>query len=356
MLDEKFFVDTPFTLMADSESATHWAGRPTQLTQIEGIVRRLSRRNESSLDVIWANFGAGKTHTLFYLAHRLVSTGQTNLCVVHEVPEQIRNFVDLYQGIVRKLQIETVADTVLKSDLPDIPDDLRRVATALFHGGAEEKGVAFQWLCAERVDGRRLKQLTGISRRIDSDSVATEILSAVVAVLGASGFRFCLMLDEFQRVEKLLLRNKSKVTSSLRSLLSRSPRNFSLFLAIASKLEKTALAQVPPELQTILGLDGPLALPEMDEDEAIEFVRGRFQTFRPTDYSGEPFAPMGSVAVKRAVQMIARADSVGLSPRIILQTMAYLYDKMPDLNEPLDAEAVAKLLEARNVGHHNSDE
>ncbi len=356
MLDNRFFSDTPFALMADPVSATRWAGRPKQLDRIERIVRRLSRRNESSLDVVWANFGAGKTHTLFYLAHRIVSTNSRRLCVVVEVPEQVRNFLDLYQRIAGRLQNDTVAQTLLKPDLDGIPEDLRRAATALVHGGPEEKRTASQWLCAEKVDGRKLRQLTGIGCKIDGDSIACDILSSILTGLGASGGRFCLMLDEFQRIERLAPRVKSSVTSSLRSLLSKNPRNFSLFLAIASRLEKTALAQIPAELQTILALEGPLALPEMDEDEAIQFVRDRLRSFRPPGFSGDPFAPMGLSAIKHSLEVLAKTHSSGLSPRIILQTMAYLYDEMPNLCEPLDTASVDELLTKLGNRDQTSDE
>ena len=323
----------------------YWAGRPKQLRRIERIIKRLTRRSESTLDIIWANLGAGKSHTLLYLAHRILSENAKNICVVIEVPEHIRNFLDLYQRIARQLPTEIIAETLLNSENKCLREDLRCAARALLHGGTEEKVVASQWLSAEKVDGRELRRLTGIGSKIDSDTAASDILSSVLIALGLGGIRFCLMLDEFQRIEKLQPRLKSRITSSLRSLLSKNPRNLSLFFAISSKLEKTALAVVPAELQTIMGVERPLDLPEMDETEALEFVRDRFKSFRPSEYSGDDFAPMGLAAVNRGIKTIAMANSIGLSPRTILQTMAYLYDEMPSFHEPLDDETASEILD-----------
>ena len=183
------------------------------------------RRDESSFDIVWADLGAGKSHTLYYLASRLSDDTNKRICVIVEMPEQIKNFRDLYQRIVQKLPFDQLANYVLRSGTVDV-ENLDRAARAIVHGTPEDRELAIQWLIAERPDLRRLKQSTGITSRIESDATATDVLSSLISCLSANDIRFCLMIDEFQRIGKLAESSRSKVTSSLRSTLSKNPRNF----------------------------------------------------------------------------------------------------------------------------------
>ena len=348
MLDDACFSATPFTVMADQDSSKHWAGRAKELKRIDRILKRLSRRNESSLDIVWAKLGAGKSHTLYYLAHRIEKQDEGCLCVVVEIPEQIRKFRDLYVRIIKNIPLDRLAKTLLEAGADALPEDLRRAAHAIVHGGQLERNFASQWLRGERPDLRQLRKATGIGNRIESDADAAEIFSSVLGGLRSGGARVYLMLDEFQRIDKLPVRIRSPITATLRSLLSRNPRDFSVFLAISSMMEQSALMMVPEELKSIMGMQASVTLPEMDEDEAVEFVRGRLEHFRPPEYSGDEFAPFGREAVVQGIKMIARADTANLIPRTILQVMGVLYDDTPRSGEMLDADSVVEILEDLN--------
>jgi hypothetical protein len=339
-----FFKETPFTLSADEASATHWAGRPMVLKSIDRIIRRFNRRNESSFDLIWANLGAGKSHTLYYLAHRIHEENNNNICVIVEIPEQIRNFRDLYQRIARELPVETIADCVLNVSGTQVLEDLSRAARAIKYGNTIEKDTAVQWLIGERPNLRQLKQVTGISARIESDSTAADVLSSLISCISENDNRMCLMLDEFQRIGKLQEKTRSQITSTLRTLLSKSPRNFSLFVAIFSNIEKTAKSFIPEELITMMGINKPITLPEMDEPEALEFVCDRMSAFRPEGYSSDAFAPLGEYAVEKAIQAISSSSQYSMIPRTILTALSALYDEVPDSGESLDKDDIEDIL------------
>ena len=121
-------------------------------------------------------------------------------------------------------------------------------------------------------------------------------------------------------------------------------------------MERTALKVVPEELKSILGMQKPVTLPEMDEVEAIEFLRDRLRNFRPIKYRGDDFTPFGKDVVAQGIKTIAFADTVSLIPRTILQTMGHLYDEIPESGGPLDIETAAKILEDLNWSGHVEDE
>ena len=93
----------------------------------------------------------------------------------------------------------------------------------------------------------------------------------------------------------------------------------------------------------------------MDEAEAIEFVRDRFRYFRPSEYTGDEFAPIGKDAVAQGIKAIASAGTASLIPRTILQTMGFIYDDLPESGEMLDAETTAEILEKLNWDGYDED-
>jgi hypothetical protein len=81
---DKYFKSSPFALTADREAAGNWAGRPKTLLAIKRILAGLQNRPDSTIDVIWAHFGAGKTHTLYYLMNHLDK--KSNIRLRHAAP------------------------------------------------------------------------------------------------------------------------------------------------------------------------------------------------------------------------------------------------------------------------------
>ena len=63
----------PFNVVPIQDTSLIWADRKDVRRQIERLVRRLSRHQSSTLHLLWADFGAGKTHTLLYLQQLALS-------------------------------------------------------------------------------------------------------------------------------------------------------------------------------------------------------------------------------------------------------------------------------------------
>jgi hypothetical protein len=122
-------------------------------------------------------------------------------------------------------------------------------------------------------------------------------------------------------------------------------------------MEKTALELVPSELKTILGIRPLINLPPLTEEEALEFVKDRFQYSRPPDFSGGPFEPFTKGTVQTCIRFLAETEKFSLTPRLILQTLGEIYDEeliQPDLIS--SNKALAEFLSQRNVNRNLSDE
>lgn len=321
------FQDSPFALTADPMLATFWAGRPNELQHIQRVVRMLTSRADSTLDLVWANFGAGKTHALFHLKHLLRQSSPSTVTVFVEVPEQLRSFIEIYRKVVTSLPWDDLSALLLapNSQVSDI--DLRRALQVIAHGESTERFIALEWLAAGRPQLRELRVFTGISSRIETDAQATDMLSAIVRALASHRTRLLILFDELQRFNVVQERYRTAILSCLRSLFSRNPTHFSIVGAATTRSEKTAMSILPQELRTLMGMRPAISLPEMTEDEAYEFVVERFGFFRPPHFEGERTAPIGEEGIRAAIQFIVRDTPASLVPRVVLQALAWIHDE-----------------------------
>lgn len=324
-----FFTSSPFTLTANRETAACWAGRKDIATRLTRLCNSFVARSDSSLDLIWANLGSGKSHALFHLQFLLESLEDYQSKVVTayvEMPEQLRKFHDLYRRVVTALPLDTVLPLVAKAPKTVKNHNLLRASQAFTHGSNLEKTLAVDWITGERPDLRELRRAAAIDSRIESDSVACDVLSDLVAAANNNSIRVLLLLDEFQRVSILKEPVRNAVLSNVRSVFSRNPANFSVVLAVGSRIEQNAMNLLPRELRTLMSIRPTISLPEMDQEEALEFTLDRLLFFRPAAYKGDRAAPFGIEAIKHALHVVASHDSAKLIPRTILQVLALLFD------------------------------
>jgi hypothetical protein len=328
--------------------AACWAGRQAVLDQLKRIQSAYERRSDSSLDMMWANLGAGKSHALFHLAFRLESSQNKQgriLPVVVEMPEQVRSFHDLYRKIVAKIPIGELAAPLAILPVDGSLRELKQAGHVLAHGGGQESEVAWQWITGGRPYLTDLRRCTNIGRRIEDDVSATDALCGILKALGNQQTRLVVLLDEFQRISILKKSTREALLSSLRSVFSRTPEFFSVLLGAALRMERNALDLLSPELRTLLGRRPTLSLPEMSVVEAVEFVRERFRFFRPSGFNGPPFAPFSEGGINVTIEIL-KEKARPLIPREILQALTYCYDECYVDGAEIGLAECKKLLEA----------
>jgi hypothetical protein len=326
-----YFLNSPFGTTASPETAACWSGRTNTLASLLKLQRSWKARSDSSLDLLWASLGAGKSHALYHLADRLTRAGGFVVAFV-EVPDQIRSFRDLYTRLIGTMDIGAVA-TIAAPHCKS--DDVRRGFQAILHGNSIERGLAREWLIAGNPLLADLRRVLGITQRLESDGPCADALVSIVSALAAGGIRLVVLLDEFQRVGTASSRGKASLLTNLRSIFSRSPGHFSVVVSVASRVEATARNLLTPELQTLMGARKLISLPALDRQEALDFVEGRLACFRPDGYVGSSRAPFENTALEVAIDGIIERDADRLMPRWILQVLAAAYDEAIAENEEM---------------------
>ncbi len=348
MTKDVLFAESPFSPLADERSARCWSGRAQTRERLLSLKRALTRLTDSTLDVLWASLGAGKTHTLLYMAYLLQDEARERpqtVPIFVEMPEQLRNFLDMYKRIASALPLDSVAEIVEACPKGKAMDSLARASTVIRYGGPVERQLVADWFVGGRPSLKDLRQSSGISQRIEDDLAATDLLTGIVHAFGINRVRLVLLFDEFQRIGVLKPVTRDRILSSIRSIFSRNSSHFSMILSIQSKVEEHALKFIPPELRTLLGKNPTIPLPEMDEREAKTFLIGRFQCYRPRGFEGDPTAPFELSAVEAGLRYVHKQAGIALNPREILQAFAFVYARAEDPSKGIAAEETLRLLQ-----------
>src|ERR1700722_1519672 len=88
-----------------------WADRLALKEQIVLLGRRLGRHEAVSLHLLWADFGAGKTHTLLYLKQQSEKGDYGDVLPLYcALPKGCRSFLDIYRAMARAISTRLFKD------------------------------------------------------------------------------------------------------------------------------------------------------------------------------------------------------------------------------------------------------
>ena len=97
----------PFQTVPSEYTAAIWVGRPETHRRLHGLLRTAQRVNASRIVLLWAAYGAGKTHALLHV--QVTARATEDLQTLYVVtPKGIKNFLDIYRAII---------DSALSTDL-----------------------------------------------------------------------------------------------------------------------------------------------------------------------------------------------------------------------------------------------
>jgi hypothetical protein len=301
----------PFTVVPSEESAAVWVGRPDAHRLVQRVLRSAARVDSSQLVLLWAEYGAGKTHALKHLRRSSLKTGGVNAIYV-VTPQGIRSFLDLYRSIVDSLMETTLLAEAGRSPvLPDEHSDVTRAARLMAGGGPPAELVG-RWLRGDRVPLGQLHPV-GISKRIESTSDAILALDGLLAILKNLG-TVCLLLDEVQELEALSKQKHDECIGGLHKVFDKNTEGLTLVLSFTTAIQENVGAVIG---QALLDRAGTwLTLPSLDRREAVEFVEGLLGKWS-LDETRTPF-PFTAGAVAAIVDDLAATHS-HLSPRAVVR-------------------------------------
>jgi len=328
----------PFPVVPSPASCDFIADRTQLREDVEGLLRTLSRQDASSIHLLWSWFGAGKTHTLFYLANRaaqLHKQGATGLHTVYsEFPKSARSFVDLYRSFAQGLDIEDLIEAYLeiststdshlmRRDLVLASHDLVNALHVAATGESVDQVTAMRWLRGESLPVAQFRQV-GISQKIGSAEEAGRILTALVRLLalsskskGRESCRVIWFLDEFQHVENLPAGVRREINTGLHSTFNACPTGLSIVLSFSGRPQDTLPAWFSPELRDRVGRTKVMILPPMRAEEAMEFIKDVLKHLRTLEsFDAEPFFPFTEETCRFIIDDIQREEE--LKPRAIM--------------------------------------
>jgi hypothetical protein len=305
-----------------------WVGRSEVRTQVDRAIRRLKRNPANSLNLMWADFGAGKTHTLLYLKNQVENNTDTpGFAVYAALPKEARRFTDVYRAAIKGITEESLIDAFRKAEsrvgLEPLRQQVGQFNSSIFYGlqtlsiGSEDqRHTALSWLRAER--GLRYSDLNalGISGHITSSDEAVAALSALHQVLLAAGYqRIFLLLDEFQRISELRGTMQNEINAGLHSVFNQANPNLSIVLSFSFGVEKNIKHFLNDEL---LSRADPnrVRLPEMTQPEAVEFINELVSAASNEDKDSK----IDNSTVEAAVGRLASHGR--LTARRLMKTMA----------------------------------
>jgi len=106
--------DWPFQTVPDERFTKIWADRREVLEVVYSTLNSLSRKKPSTINLIWAWFGAGKSHTLKHMAYLCKTKFKSLLPVYTEYPKTVKSFLDLYVYFISEFK-SSIPTSVIKS-------------------------------------------------------------------------------------------------------------------------------------------------------------------------------------------------------------------------------------------------
>ena len=286
----------PFRNVPDDESSRIWAGRPALREQVNKLLWRWTRSDQSTIHLMWADLGAGKSHTLRYIESKLSDGSDAGMHPVYSVmPRELRTFLDVYQAILAgfdlsrlgKGSIEAVRslgskEALIRKAFPALPEAASALI-ALQSPDDDGRRVARQWISGQRGLTRRDLNMIGVTRSIKTTDDAVAALSGIMFILWTveKTSRLVVMLDEAQRLSQVSNRARQDVNIGLQTWYDSSPKNLTIMLSFGSGDEVFVRHMVSPELQRRQDHER-LRLDLLTSDAIVEFVRDLLLQSRST--------------------------------------------------------------------------
>lgn len=320
------FSDWPFAIVPTPERGVAlWADRAITRTQLDAIVDDWQHSKQSTITLMWADLGSGKTHTLYYLRALCQQLG--DYCSYILLPQAITNFLDLYRAIAREFKWDAISPQKLQSQSWSVKSLKKALIWLDADGDVNRQNLARRWLTAERLTNRECEML-GIAQRIATQDEAVEILAAAINSLVSSNSRIVLMIDEYQRVAEGSRKQLQQIGHGIHALYNACPSNLSLVLSCATGMSDDYTMVLTPEVVSRLS-PKRIELPYLNAADIVSYVRDLFVHYREkNDDATNEFYPLTEPAVRQFAEFLVNGLNEEATPRRINQAFDELLSYM----------------------------
>lgn len=287
------FREWPCRNVSIDEPVEVWADRAASLEQTSKLLDYLSVVDRTSVHLMWADFGCGKTHTMGYIRH-LCLTKYTNIYPLYTlVPTRVASFVDQYKNIISAFDLDHIArmtrqimaadgEVYLMNRVLGGSTEFHEVIRAVAFGSLESRGIGKRWLGGDTSLSRSELRLIGANRVVKSSDEALAILQGLSRTIIHSrpNTRLLIMVDEFQRLYESSDKISADVGIGLHTFYNAVPRWLSILLSFAWQKKDDIDAILSEELNSRVDYTRSIQLPEMSPQEVPTFVEELFDAYR----------------------------------------------------------------------------
>jgi len=340
--------DWPFTVVPKDEHCFFLADRVQVREDVAALFKHFARKDTSTIHVLWAYYGAGKTHTLKFISHTCRTQYKSFIPVYVEFPKDTRSFLDLYIAFIERYETEILQETFLevftspkkeearRKLQQDFPDLFTALST-LSQGRTDQAATANYWLRGQNLPLKDLRAIN-ITTRLDSAEKALKVITWIITLMlwandsTLSTPRLLWMIDEFQRISKCRKPVQDEINGCLQSIYNHCPDSFSLFLSFSGEPAKLMPQWLSKELADRIGLQKVIILPPLNAEEAKQFIRDVIENFRDSyDSISDPYFPFSEAAVVSIVDIVSHKAK--LKPRTIMQACDAVLEEADQLIE-----------------------
>jgi hypothetical protein len=319
----------PFRVTVDTTFARIWADRTALRQDVGRRLRRLKGLPHSSLQLMWADFGAGKSHTLRHIEYLCNADSPAVLIPVYtEVPVQVEGLEALYQRLSAALPPGTwsaLASAAAASVHPFTNTlgarDLHQALQLIASKDPAASGVAWEWLQARKgTPHANTLRAYGIGSRIDAEDRVVDVITELVATLQRAipGGSLVWLIDEYQRIADVTPRKRDAVARGMVSIFNACTSGLHLVLSFSVAQQTSVRGLIPPDLESRAATFPILALPFLSEADGVLFLEDLFAAFRSSENESAAF-PFESAALAYIVARAMELTAHRLTPRKLME-------------------------------------
>jgi len=306
----------PFSVVPPAGPTGVWVGREDAQRRMRALIRSTGRVGVSQFLLLWADFGAGKTHALRYL--EFLARENSHLAPLYVVtPRGVRTFVDLYRAIIDAMHeaglLQTIGQDIFDRTLKvGVESDLERALIRIPTYNQETAKMALALLRADRVPAAELREL-GVSRRLETAADAVNALDQLLGLVRREDRHMLLLLDEMQELADLG-RRLPEAVGGLHKVFDRNREGLTMVCSFTTGSQQAVQGIVGDALFDRASV--ALTLPALDQEAGVELAVGllRAHSLEP-DRCPFPFEPEAVIAL---VAETAKRTAV-LSPRRVIK-------------------------------------
>ena len=306
----------PFQVVPSEQTAAIWVGRPEAEKRLRALLRTIRRVDTSRIVLLWAAYGAGKTHALMHLQVKARDGDDVRVLYV-VVPNTVKSFLDIYRAI-----IEAALKTDLLSDIgmelfrrggANQPSDLRRALVRIVSLPEPQHRAALSWLKVEKVGMRDLRD-SSLTRRLETSSDGVEALDELVGLVrNVLGAQLVLLLDEVQELGELKPAQLDEAVGGLHKVFDRNTDALTMVFCFTTAAQHTVAKVIGPTLYE--RRSETLTLPPLERADAVGFVIGLIKAWS-IDPDLAPF-PFEEDAIAAVVDRLPIDE--GVTPRDLIR-------------------------------------